>query len=182
MRHFPKYRFTAIGLFVLVATLPTGCAPITRESCLNDTAYDIGRAAALDNAERPTRLREVGKICGKAGREIDEAEFSQGFEVGLSVFCEPSNGYRWGRQGRAYNGICADTEFGMAYEDGFEAYRLEQKRNAIRDRLSEIRDRLSSTATKLDDKNLPDEDRRRLLAQQDRLLLERSDLRAELPR
>lgn len=182
MLNFSKHRFPSVALLMLAIALPAGCAPISRESCLNDSAFDIGRVAALDNAERAIRLREVGKICGKAGRQIDEAEFAQGFEAGLSVFCEPSNGYRWGRQGRAYNGICADTEFGIAYEDGLEAYRLEQRQKEVRDRLAQIRDRLSSIATKLSDKNLPDEDRRRLLAEQDRLLLERSDLRAELPR
>jgi Protein of unknown function (DUF2799) len=156
------------------------CAPISREGCINDSAYDIGHAAAMDNADQTKRLRDVSKICGKQGREIDTTEYAAGFEAGTRTFCMPDNGYGWGLKGRSYNGVCANAEFSAAYEEGHRIYRVEQRRIAIRNRLEEIRNRLASIARTLDeDTTLSEERQRALRRQEDELLLERRDLLAE---
>jgi Protein of unknown function (DUF2799) len=157
-----------------------GCAPISRESCINDSAYDIGRTAAMDNADQADRLRDVSKICSKQGREIDSTEYARGFDAGTTAFCVPDNGYRWGLKGRSYNGICADPAFGAAYDDGLRVFKIEERRVEIRDRLDAIRDRLAGIARQLDeDKTMSDERKRQLRREEDELLLERSDLLSE---
>ncbi len=176
-----------LGILTLAAFALHGCAPISRESCINDSSYDIGHAAAMDNADQKDRQLKVSKICGKQGREIDEAEYSVGFAAGTKAFCEPDNGYRWGIAGRKYNGICASAAFSAAYDEGFGVYlvekrraELDKRRADIRDRLTGIRDRLASISRTLDEKEtLTEERRRQLLREEDRLLLERSDLLAE---
>jgi hypothetical protein len=158
----------------------SSCAPVSRESCINDSGYDIGYSAAMDNADRATRLRAVNKICGKQGREVGLAEFNAGFEAGTAAFCVPDNGFRWGKMGRSYNGVCASEDFGAAYEDGLRIHKIEQRRKAITDRLDQIRFRLSGITKMLDeDKTLTPERRRALVREEDQLLLERRDLLAE---
>lgn len=167
--------FSIIGAAALY-----GCAPISRESCLNDSAFDIGYDAAMDNADPEVRRRDVSKVCQKQGREIDMLEYSNGFEAGAKAFCVPDNGYRWGLKGRGYNGTCADPAFGAAYDDGLRVYRVEQRLTAIRDRLHGIRSRLSLIAKLFDeDKTLSDERKRELRREEADLLLERGDLLAE---
>lgn len=157
-----------------------GCATISEESCAYDSAYDIGYAAAMDNVERADHLSVVSKICGKQGRDIDIAEYSDGFAAGTSDFCQPEFGYRWGIKGRSYNGICANPAFGAAYEDGRRIYKVEKRRSAIRERLEEIRSKLANISKLLDeDDTLTDERKRELLRKEDSLRLERRDLIAE---
>jgi Protein of unknown function (DUF2799) len=157
-----------------------GCAPISRESCINDSAYDIGYAAAMDNADRVNRLQSVSKICGKEGREVDVAGYSEGFDAGTDAFCVVDNGYRWGLRGRGYNGVCQDPAFGAAYDDGLRIYKIQQRGKAIRDRLETIRSRVANIQRLLDeDKTLTEERRRKLSREWDGLLLERRDLLAE---
>ena len=164
--------------FILASV--SGCAPISRESCINDSSYDIGYAAAMDNAERAERLRDANKICGKQGREVEASGYDQGFEAGTRTFCAVDNGYRWGLRGRGYNGVCADPSFGAAYDDGLRVYKVEQRRKAISERLETIRSRLTNIAKLFDeDKALTEERKRALLREQDQLFLERRDLLAE---
>lgn len=171
-----KYPFCVALLFVWACFLK-GCAPISRESCINDSAYDIGHAAAMENADRTSRFHVITKVCNKQGREVDEMEYRQGFESGTDSFCEPSNGYRWGLKGKAYNGICADTRFGFAYEEGRAMFAIAQRRTEIKERLSLISERLNEIAVQLDkDETLGDERRRALRRKRESLLIERSDL------
>ena len=171
----PKFLILAISCGALV-----GCAPISRESCINDSAYDIGYAAAMDNADRIDRLQSVSKICGKEGREVDIAEFTEGFDAGTNAFCVADNGYRWGLRGRGYNGACADPAFGAAYDDGLRIYKVQQRRTAIRDKLESIRSRIDSIQRTLDeDETLTEQRKRELMREWDGLLLKRSDLLAE---
>ena len=167
-------------LSVISAATLFGCAPISRESCINDSAFDIGYSAAMDNADSEDRRRDVSKVCAKQGREIDQAEYSEGFDNGVKAFCVADNGYRWGLKGRGYNGICASSAFGAAYDDGLRIYRVEQRRTAIGNRLISIRDRLSIIMKVFDeDKALTETRKRELRREEDSLLLERSDFLAE---
>lgn len=162
-----------------IAVLPS-CAPISRDSCVNDSAEQIGYRAAMDNADRELRMREIDRTCIKFGREVDIQGYLDGFEAGTRAFCVPDNGYRWGLAGREYNGICRDPEFGMAYAEGKRVYRIEQRRRTIRDRLEEIRSSLSSIERRLDEnKEMTDERRRELLRRRDDLKRERRDLQDE---
>ena len=173
-------RAKCLGFLTLGASALYGCAPISRESCINDSSYDIGHAAAMDNANRQDRQLKVSKICGKQGREIDEAGYSAGFVEGTKAFCVADFGYQWGAAGRSYNGICKSGAFSAAYEDGFSVYLIEKRRTDIRSRLTGIRDRLAVIGWALDESTtLTDKRKRELLNEVDRLLLERSDLLAE---
>jgi hypothetical protein len=176
MRHRIKGCLFTAPLFFVMAS----CATISKDSCRNDSWYDVGFRGAMDNHDRADHISDVDKICGKLGIAVDFSQYEQGFAAGTERFCEPDNGYQWGLKGRGYNGVCANSEFSAAYTDGYRIYQVEQRRSAIQSRLSTIRDRLAAISVKLDeDKTLTEEARRKLLRENDDLLLERSDLLAE---
>ncbi len=170
---------------VLIGYTLTGCATISKDSCLQGNWYDVGFEGASQNKDLTDHISDVTKICGKLGVSVDMPLYAKGFDEGTRQFCDPDNGYQWGLKGRSYNGICASTRFSQAYDDGYRIYTIEQRRTSISGRLSSIRDRLAAIDKALDEKTLTEEQKRKLTREFDKLLLERSDLLAEqrsLPR
>jgi hypothetical protein len=172
---------TSLLLFAsaLLAML-TGCATISEDSCRHDSWRDIGFDAAMRNHGHADHVSDVTKICGKLGITVDYDQYEDGFGEGTRAFCDPANGFNWGRKGKSYNGVCANPQFSAAYNEGYDIYRIEQRHIAIRSRLGSIRDRLANITARLDeDRTLSDEQRNKLLREFDNLLLERRDLLSE---
>jgi hypothetical protein len=180
-----KMRHVKMGLLATGLSLCLGsCATISKDSCVNDSWYDIGFKGAIENDDRADHISDVTKICGKLGISVDLDLYERGFEEGTRRFCDPDNGYQWGLKGNSYNGVCANPTFSAAYSDGRRIYDIEQRRSAINSRLSSIRDRLAVISRLLDEQPT-DEEKRKLNREFDQLLLERGDLLAEqrsLPR
>lgn len=163
----------------------SSCATISKNSCMQDSWYDIGFKGAMDNKDRADHISDVTKICGKLGVTVDRTLYDQGFTQGTARFCDPDNGHQWGLNGKSYNGICANPAFSAAYTDGTRIYQAEQRRNTITSRLTSIRDRLAAIDAALDEKTLTQENKRKLEREGNALLLERDDLIIEqrrLPR
>ena len=164
----------------VMALLIAACAPISSGECARKSAYDIGYSAAMDNADREGRYTRVSKICMKQERAVERQEYLDGFAAGTADFCQPGKGYSWGRRGLGYNGICANPEFDVAYQDGLREFKAEKRGDQIRARLAAIRDRLSVIADVLaNGSDLDDTSRRNLVAEEGRLLMERRDLLEE---
>ncbi len=161
------------------------CATISKDSCRNDSWYDVAFKGAMDNHDRADHISDITKTCGKIGIGVDLNLYEQGFAAGTRQFCEPDNGYQWGLKGRLYNGICANPVFRSAYSDGYEIYKIRQRHNEIDNRLAAIVGRLAKVKQELDAENLTKEKKRSLEREYNKLLLERSDLKDEkysLPR
>ncbi len=173
-----------IGFLLLVTPLFLmlgNCATISKKSCINDSWYDVAFKGAIDNHDRADHIKDVTNTCGKLGIGVDLDVYERGFQDGTRLFCEPDNGYQWGLKGRSYNGICANPAFSAAYRDGQEDYNIKQRRDAINARLSSIRNRLDAISKELTAVPAPtDAQKQSLKREYDKLLLERSDLNAEL--
>jgi hypothetical protein len=176
---FMKGKLAILTLGVSIGYALTGCATISKDSCLQDSWYDVGFKGASQNKDLADHISDVTKICGKLGVSVDMPLYTKGFDEGTRQFCDPDNGYQWGLKGRSYNGICANPRFSAAYVDGYRIYTIEQRRSAITSRLSSIRDRLAAIDKALDEKTLTEEQKRKLTREFDKLLLERSDLLSE---
>ncbi len=164
---------------VMVLSVPA-FAPISNDECARESAYEIGYSAAMDNADREGRYARVSKICMKQERAIERREYLEGFTAGSADFCQPGEGYSWGRRGLGYNGICANPEFDVAYQSGLQEYQKEKRSDEIRVRLSVIRDRLTSIADALSNgRKIDDKSRSNLIAEERRLFIERHDLLEE---
>ncbi|WP_417322768.1 DUF2799 domain-containing protein [Erythrobacter aureus] len=164
---------------LLIAGL-SGCATISEKSCAYDAWYDVGFRGAMANHDRADYLDDILEDCGKHGFEPDIAELRRGFADGTERFCEPDNGFAWGRAGHGYNGICRSSEFSNAYAEGYHIYEIETRRSAIVSRLSSIRSELEKLEKTLDEDELTEKEQRKARRNYDKLRRERKDLRREL--
>lgn len=111
------------------AVLLAGCAGISKEECLYADWQAIGYedgAAGLPVSAVSSKRAACAK---KAGVTVDMNEYRAGREAGLTVYCEPSNGFTAGSRGATYYGVCAGPEgheFSAAYEAGRQLFDLEQ--------------------------------------------------------
>ncbi len=105
-----------------------GCASVSKNECITADWYAIGYENGIAG-QSETQISKYRKSCAEHGVTPDLARFLQGRDVGLQRFCEPRNGYRLGRNGTGYNGVCPqrlDGEFTRAYKTGRELYDTEQ--------------------------------------------------------
>lgn len=112
-------RLQVLGLAVAVGAL-AGCASMSQEACLQGDWYAQG--VKDGEAGRPqSRLDDHAKACAKAGVIPDAAPYFQAREQGLKFYCTQDRGFREGRDGDSYHGVCppgAERGFLVGYADG----------------------------------------------------------------
>jgi hypothetical protein len=143
------YRMGAvIGLLAL-----TGCASMSEQECVVVNWQEKGMQDAYSGYTR-ARIESHREACTKAGVLPDVARYNNGWEEGIQGFCVPSNGLRWGREGRNYNQSCPpqlEADFLDEYWVGKRVYDAERnlrqltserksKQNQL-DRAKEMKDR-----------------------------------------
>lgn len=127
--------FTQLRI-ILAATLALalqGCASLSKNECLNADWYSIGYENGI-HGQRETQITGHRKACAEHGVTPDLARFLEGREAGLRRFCEPRNGYRLGRAGTGYAGVCPqpmEADFLRAYGAGREVFDTQQHVNRL---------------------------------------------------
>ncbi|WP_091509461.1 DUF2799 domain-containing protein [Microbulbifer yueqingensis] len=114
-------RIISAGLLALVLG---GCATMSEEECMVADWHAIGYedGAAGQPVAQLGRRRQA---CAEYGVQPDSAAYRAGRDEGLELYCTEMRGFRLGRAGGSYNGVCpADLEglFLHAYEAGRELY------------------------------------------------------------
>ena len=116
-----------IFLLIAMATF-LGCSTMSKEECKMADWYLKG----LDDASAGyavDRVIEHGKACAKVNVVPNMREYREGHAKGARLYCVPEKGYREGRRGAAYNGICPmelEDKFLRAYRDGQELYNIQR--------------------------------------------------------
>lgn len=138
-----------------------------------------------------SRVGEHRKACAEHGIALNLDAYRNGWDDGVRRYCQPGNGYRQGRMGNQYAGVCPsdlEAEFLHAYGHGRELYGLESKvRHTARtlgykrNRLAEIETELRDTGIELVSADIPVERRVVLLDEIRRLEEERSATKAAIP-
>ncbi len=142
---------------LLVATLALGvqgCASMSKNECVTADWYAIGYETGI-RGEREAKITDYRKACADHGVTPDLARFMAGRDAGLERFCEPRNGYRLGRAGTGYAGVCpprAEGEFLAAYNAGRELYDVQQNINRLDRRISAKQTDLKSLNEDIADK------------------------------
>jgi hypothetical protein len=129
--------------------------------------------------------------CAKHDVSFDLAAYQRGRDRGLEQYCKPANGYRQGRGGRQYAGVCPghlEGEFLDAYAEGRALYeaeydlrRTERLLEAKHRRLHEIEVAMRDTGLELVQPGLTTEQRIVLLDDLRRFEHERSAINEEIP-
>ncbi len=134
----------------LLALWLGGCATMSEEECLVADWHGIGfeDGAAGQPVAQLGRRREA---CAEHGVQPDTSAYRAGRNEGLEHYCTEMRGFRLGRAGGNYNGVCpADLEglFLHAYEAGREIY---VARSAVNSVAGAIGDRAEEREHILDD-------------------------------
>ena len=122
-------RFLSIVLVLSVLFMMQGCASLSKDECRTADWYAIGYEDGL-RGYPAVRMRDHRKACAKHNVTPDLARYTNGRDGGLLKYCEPGNGYRLGRGGTDYGGVCPpDREplFLDAYYAGRELHGMEER-------------------------------------------------------
>jgi prefoldin subunit 5 len=115
-----------IWILVLIVTIP-GCATRSPDPCQANDWYAIGyEDGRAGRAAGPVSGPEHGCPAGLAEPEL--ARYRLGREAGLSVYCEPQQGFQLGMEGDSYTGGCrapVEAAFLHAYNHGKRIYDVE---------------------------------------------------------
>lgn len=151
--------------------LLAGCTTMTKDQCLagawGEKGYQDGRSGY-----RTSRMNDHAQACAKFGIEANPSAYMSAREDGLRTYCTWESGFRQGRQGNSYGGVCSPAEevgFLPAYQDGRQIYAAEQAvasiESALNSAVSRIRDRedkLEAKQRELRQSGLTDEQRQRI--------------------
>lgn len=122
-----KYFQNILPVFLLLFL--GSCATLSKTDCQTGDwtaiGYRDGQRGYLKG-----RVLEHEKACGKHGINVDSTLYERGRREGLSVFCQPANGYQLGLDADDYRGQCPRHE----ERDFLAEYRRGLARNRIRTR------------------------------------------------
>lgn len=116
-----------IGFLLTAFAVVSGCATMSADECATADWRTIGYEDGAKGHEASAISRHR-KACAKHGVTADFDAYEQGRREGLRQYCRPANGYKAGRKGATYGGVCPadmEGEFLAAYEDGYGHFRLE---------------------------------------------------------
>lgn len=129
----PHPKRTGLVAAAALALVLQGCASMSKDECLTADWYAIGYESGI-RGQREAQISEHRKACAEYGVTPNLASYLRGREAGLQKFCTPRNGYRLGRAGRGYAGVCPaalDSDFLQSYRAGRELYDIEQNINRL---------------------------------------------------
>ena len=132
------------SLIAFSVALAAGCASMDKDECRTAD----WRAIGLEDGAAGRALERLGdhrKACAKHGVTPDTDRYIAGRTEGLTTYCTPDNGYRVGRAGEAYRGVCPELStpaFVAAYNRGRELYTLHSRLAAVDREIGSIKESL----------------------------------------
>ena len=175
----------------VAAGLFSGCAAtMSAEDC---AVADWARVGEADGAagEPLEKFQDRADACQDHGFSADRTRYEEGRAVGLTAYCTPLRGFDAGRAGETYRGVCpqsaepgflAEFELGRQLR-GFERA-FDEAVNAYDDALKSLerhRRDLKSALARVDNGDLPQDDREKARQDADYHLREIERLEYDLP-
>ena len=118
----------------LLGVLLSACATMDESECLTADWQAVGFEDAA--AGRPvSRIGQHREACAEHGVAPDLAAYRDGHAEGARYYCNPANGFRQGRAGREYSGLCPsdlEPEFVAAHATGRHLYDLGREIDRLR--------------------------------------------------
>lgn len=139
------YRPLLLGMVVLLSL--SGCATLSKQECQVANWQAIGYRDG-SSGKGMGYIQEHAKACAKVNIRPNMAQWENGRQAGLKVYCTESNAYRLGTNNHVLNNICPPTHLPYlqkANEKGLRVYALTHK---IQDNKKE-RERLQERSRRL---------------------------------
>jgi hypothetical protein len=137
-----------------LVTLLTACAGgLSKEECQLADWRTIGYEDGVRGLPQ-TRISGHRKACAEYGVALDLDAYRNGWREGVRSYCQPAKGYRLGRSGSRYNGVCPpelEPAFLEAHRYGHEIYTLESEIKGLQHRLRHKYDRVAALEVEMRD-------------------------------
>lgn len=166
-----SYRF----LFLLFFISLSGCTSLSQDECLQANWQQLGYNHGMQGYSLE-KGQEIVSSCREFGVTPQFNEYQVSYQQGLAVYCEPENGFTLGIRGESYNGVCNNTQFRKAWQEGNDRYQLEERKAEIEQRLNEIDWRLNTIRDELSAETVGSNKRKELHREREMLDDERDDL------
>ncbi|ATJ81331.1 DUF2799 domain-containing protein [Halomonas beimenensis] len=148
----------ALLLVALLALLGlSGCATLSEGECRTADWRQLGRQDGAQGQPR-ARLFEHRKACAEYGIAPDAEAYFTGRQRGLFDYCTPANGFRQGRRGARYQGVCP----ALLEPDFLERYRQGRALHEAEAALAGTEREIERAERRLFDEDTDAEQRRRL--------------------
>lgn len=159
-----------MAVILIGSALLTACTSMSPEECKYANWHEIGYSDGKSGFDRSV-LNGYVQDCGEAGFPVDQKAWLYGLESGHLVYCMPENGYRVGLAGERYRGVCANEQFVMQYNLGYETYERKVRLEEIRREIDSLDYQLKHS-DKLDSKlrKYYQEKRKQLISERNTLL------------
>ena len=160
-----KKGLAAVILLASLALLLQGCATLSGNECETADWWLIGQEDGSEGLSL-THLKEHQESCAEHGVTPDRDAYVKGHSSGLAVYCTRFTGYKVGRSGRPYHGIC-DGSLAEAFEPGLrrgrmvhtletEAWDIMQKRESLWEKIGRLEHERKTLQEKLEaDESIP---------------------------
>ena len=131
-------------LLAVSGGLLQSCATLSGNECETADWWLIGQEDGSEGLPL-THLSEHRESCAEHGVAPDQDAYTKGHRSGLAVYCTRFTGYKVGRSGQPYHGIC-DGSLAEAFESGLsrgrmvrtletEAWDIKRKRGSLEDKI-----------------------------------------------
>ena len=141
-----------VGAVALLGVL-CGCATMTPDECRQADWYTVGYEDGVQGEELSI-LSLHRETCAKAGIVPDRALYEAGRDEGIRVYCEPGHGYRLGRAGQRYAGVCPadmEYEFLAAHGEGMAIFNLELDVQEVESAIAYVDNAMADAEHELDE-------------------------------
>ncbi|MBE0456735.1 DUF2799 domain-containing protein [Pseudoalteromonas sp. KG3] len=162
-------------LLLLFFIVLSGCTSLSQQECAEANWQQLGYSHGQQGYTYE-RGKEIIATCREFGITAQLSEYQASYQQGLAVYCEPENGFTLGIRGESYNGVCNNTQFRKAWQEGNDRYQLEERKAEIEQRLDEIEWRLNTIRDELSAETVGSNKRKELHREREMLEDERRDL------
>ena len=139
-----KKGLATVILLTSMALSLQGCATLSENECEIADWWLVGQKDGSEGLPI-AHLEEHREACTEYGVTPDHDAYAKGHRSGLAVYCTRFTGYKVGRSGQPYHGIC-DGSLAEAFESGLrrgrmirtletEAWDIQQKRKSLKDKI-----------------------------------------------
>ena len=130
--------YKTASLAVIYLSL-SACAAISPEKCKTADWYNLGYSDGQSGYKR-SRVNDYRQTCAEVNVDVNTKKWQEGYEQGNKVYCTPENGYRIGRAGQTYNGVCLNESFVKNYNKGKRQYDIDEEIKKLEDRLYRLKE------------------------------------------
>lgn len=146
--------YKRVAISIALAILVSGCASgLSKDECHTINWRTIGFEDGV-NGLPEARVSQHRKACARHGVALQLDSYRDGRDEGIIQYCQSGNGYRQGRTGRQYAGVCPaemEPDFLRAYNHGRELYELRARVQRIERNLRNKRARLADIEVEMRD-------------------------------